>query len=99
VHPAQAWNARPRALPARQGIRVSDHFRVRCDRVDKDSKLSIRHNSRLHHIGIGSTWRRTRVLILARDLNLRVIAEEHGQLVRELVLDPTHDYQPQAPQG
>jgi hypothetical protein len=31
------------------------------------------------------------VLILARDLNLRVIAEEDGQLIRELVLDPTGD--------
>jgi transposase InsO family protein len=94
--PAQAWTARPRAIPSRQGIRVSEHFRVRRDRVDKDGKLTIRHNSRLHHIGIGSTWRGTRVLILARDLNLRVIAEEDGQLIRELVLDPTRDYQPQA---
>jgi transposase InsO family protein len=93
--PAQAWTARPRAIPARQGIRVSEHFRVRRDRVDNDGKLTIRHNSRLHHIGIGATWRGTRVLILARDLNLRVIAEEDGQLIRELVLDTTRDYQPQ----
>jgi transposase InsO family protein len=95
--PAQAWAARPRAIPARQGLRVSEHFRVRRDRVDNDGKLTIRHNSRLHHIGIGSRWRGTRVLILARDLNLRVITEEDGQLIRELVLDPTRDYQPQPP--
>jgi transposase InsO family protein len=93
--PAQAWNGRPRAIPARQGIRISEHFRVRRDRVDKDGKLTIRHASRLHHIGIGHTRRGTRVLILARDLNLRVIAEEDGQLIRELILDPTRDYQPQ----
>jgi len=34
--PAAAWHARPRALPSRQGIRVSEHFRVRRDRVDTD---------------------------------------------------------------
>jgi transposase InsO family protein len=54
--PAAAWNARPRALPSRQGIRVSEHFRVRRDRVDADGKLTLRHNSRLHHIGIGRRW-------------------------------------------
>jgi len=51
--PADAWNARPRAVPARQGIKISEHFRVRRDRVDSDGKLTLRHASRLHHIGIG----------------------------------------------
>jgi hypothetical protein len=36
----------------------------------------------------------TRVLILARDLHIRVITED-GQLLRELTLDPTKDYQRQ----
>ena len=35
-HPRQAWNARPRAMPSRQGILASEHFRVRRDRVDAD---------------------------------------------------------------
>ena len=45
--PQTAWNARPRAIPARQGIRISEHFRVRRDRVDADGKLTLRHNSAL----------------------------------------------------
>jgi transposase InsO family protein len=94
--PAQAWNARPRAIPARQGIRVSEHFRVRRDRVDADGKLTLRHNSRLHHIGIGRRWSGTKVLILARDLQLRIIAQDNGELIRELTLDPARNYQPQA---
>ncbi|MDQ2750187.1 MAG: IS481 family transposase [Actinomycetota bacterium] len=91
--PAAAWAARPRAIPARQGIQISEHFRVRKDRVDSHGKLSLRHNSRLHHIGIGNDWAGVRVLMLIRELNIRIITED-GELIRELVLDPTRDYQP-----
>jgi Integrase core domain len=95
--PAAAWNARPRAMPSRQGIRVSEHFRVRRDRVDADGKLTLRHNSQLHHIGIGRRWSATKVLILARDRELRIITQDDGELIRELTLDPARNYQPQAP--
>jgi transposase InsO family protein len=95
--PADAWNARPRAIPTRQGIHISEHFRVRRDRVDADGKLTLRHNSRLHHIGIGRRWAGTKVLILARDLELRIITQDGGELIRELTLDPTRNYQAQAP--
>jgi transposase InsO family protein len=95
--PQTAWNARPRAIPARQGIHVSEHFRVRRDRVDADGKLTLRHSSRLHHIGIGRRWAGTKVLILARDLDIRIITQEDGELIREFTLDPTRNYQPQGP--
>jgi len=95
--PEAAWNARPKAIPARPGIRVSEHFRVRRDRIDADGKLTLRHNSRLHHIGIGRRWAGTKVLILARDLELRIITQDDGELIRELTLDPTRHYQAQAP--
>jgi transposase len=95
--PEMAWNARPRAIPARRGIRISEHFRVRRDTIDTDGKLTLRHNSRLHHIGIGRRWAGTKILILARDLDLRIITQENGELIRELTLDPTRDYQAQAP--
>jgi transposase InsO family protein len=95
--PADAWNARPRAIPSRQGIRISGHFRVRRDRVDADGKLTLRHNSRLHHIGTGRRWAGTKVLILAHELNIRIITHDGGELIRQLTLDPSRDYQPQAP--
>jgi transposase InsO family protein len=93
--PATAWAARPRAIPARQGIQISEHFRVRKDRVDRDGKLTLRHASRLHHIGIGHRWTGTHVLMLIHDRNIRVITEDTGELIRDLILDPTRDYQPQ----
>jgi transposase InsO family protein len=92
--PAAAWTARPRAIPTRQPIQISQHFRVRKDRVDRDGKLTIRHNSRLHHIGIGHHHAGLRVLMLIRELDIRIIAEDTGQLIRELTLDPSRDYQP-----
>ena len=94
--PQTAWTARPRAIPARQGIRISEHFRVRRDRVDTDGKLTLRYSSRLHHIGIGRRYAGTKVLILARDRDIRIITQDDGELIREFTLDPTRNYQPQA---
>lgn len=90
--PATAYAARPKAAP---GNRASDtHDRVRTDRVDADGKLTLRHHGKLHHIGIGRTHARTPVLMLIRDLHIRVITAATGELLRELTLDPTRDYQP-----
>jgi transposase InsO family protein len=92
--PVAAWHARPRAIPANPGILASEHFRVRRDKIDTTGTISLRHNSRLHHIGIGRTYAGTRVLILALDTKIRIITET-GQLLRELTLNPDRDYQPQ----
>jgi transposase InsO family protein len=96
--PATAYAARPKAVP---GDRTADtHDRVRTDRVDANGKLTLRLGGRLHHIGIGRTHARTRVLMLIRDLDIRVINAATGELLRELVLDPARDYQPTgAPRG
>jgi transposase InsO family protein len=90
--PATAYTARPKAAP---GDRAGDtHDRVRTDRVDSDGKLTLRVNGKLHHIGIGRTLARTPVLMLVRDLHIRVINAATGELLRELTLDPARDYQP-----
>jgi transposase InsO family protein len=91
--PAQAWAARPCAAPTRRGLRIDEQFRIRRDRVDRDGKLTLRHNSRLHHIGIGRAWTGTTVLMLIHDQDIRIITQD-GELIRELELDPTRDYQP-----
>jgi transposase InsO family protein len=90
--PAQTYTARPKA--AASGIPlIDDHYRVRHDKIDRDGKLTLRHGSRLHHIGIGAAHRDTTVLILVHDLHVRVITTT-GQLLRDFQLDPTRDYQP-----
>jgi hypothetical protein len=54
----------------------------------------LRHNSRLHHIGIGRRHAGKCVLILVKDLHVRVTTT-HGEQLRQFELDPTRDYQPQ----
>jgi hypothetical protein len=89
--PATAYTARPKAGP---GDRSSDtHARVRTDRIDPGGKVTLRHAGQLHSIGIGRTHARTRVLILVEDLDIRIIDAATGELLRDLVLDPTKRYQ------
>jgi hypothetical protein len=61
--------------PADTGHLVLVMAPFRRDRVDADGKLTLRHKSRLHHIGIGCRWSGTNVLILARDLDIRIITQ------------------------
>jgi hypothetical protein len=35
--------------------------------------------------------------MLIRELDIRIVAEETGELIRELTLDPGRDYQPRRP--
>ncbi|MEI2699038.1 MAG: hypothetical protein V9E94_12085 [Microthrixaceae bacterium] len=69
------------------------HHRARVDRVDATGKVTLRHNGRLHHIGIGRAHARTHVLLLVDDLDIRIINAATGVLLRALTLDPTQDYQ------
>jgi transposase InsO family protein len=90
--PAQAYPARPKARPA--GVRLNPHYRVRRGRTDGIGVVTLRYESRLRHIGLGREHARRRVFLLIADLDVRVIDAETGQLLRDLALDPTKDYQP-----
>ena len=91
--PQDAYDSRPKATPT--GVMLDDNgWRVRHDTVDSCGKLTLRHNSRLHHIGIGRRHARRRVLILIKDLHVRITTTD-GEPLRDFELDPTRDYQPQ----
>jgi integrase-like protein len=91
--PATAYTTRPKAHP---GKRNDTHNRVRRDRVDDYGSITLRHAGRLHHIGVGRTHARTHVLMLIADRDIRIINAATGELLRELTLDPTRDYQPRS---
>jgi hypothetical protein len=90
--PAQAYAGRPKAVPT--GPVIPAHYRVRTDKIDAGGSVTVRHNSRLHHIGLGARLAGTPISLLIHDLHIRVIHRHTGQLIRELILDPTRDYQP-----
>jgi transposase InsO family protein len=91
--PAEAYVARPKATPSLPALEIPKGFRVRRDKVDIAGVITLRHRSRLHHIGLGRRLVGTRVIALVDGLRVRVITED-GELIRELTLDPTRDYQP-----
>jgi transposase InsO family protein len=91
--PLQAYSARIKARPATTGDRDT-HFRVRHDKVDTAGAVTLRHDSKLHHIGIGRAHKGKPVKLLIADRDIRVLDLHTGELIRRLTLDPSRDYQP-----
>jgi Integrase core domain len=91
--PLQAYSARIKARPPRSPS-AEAHFRVRHDKVDAGGTVTLRHDSRLHHIGIGRAHKGRQVKLLIADLDIRVLDPQTGELLRQLTLDPSRDYQP-----
>jgi transposase InsO family protein len=89
--PVTIYNARPKATPTGE---PDVHYRVRRDRIDDTGTITLRVESRLHHIGIGRTHARTHVIVLVDDHHIRVVDAATGELLRELTLNPNRDYQP-----
>jgi transposase InsO family protein len=94
--PAAIYTTRPKAVPTPGAREHDSHDRIRRDRIDNSGVVTLRFNGRLHHIGIGRTHARTHVILLVQDLHVRVVAATTGELLRELTLDPTKDYQPRS---
>jgi transposase InsO family protein len=92
--PAVAYTARPKASPGPRSRTADTHNRVRADIVGATGTITLRHAGRLYHIGVGRTHARTHVLLLIQDLHIRIIDAATGELLRDLTLDPTRNYQP-----
>ncbi len=71
------------------------YFRVRHDRIDAHGKLTLRVDSRLHHIGVGARHKHQQVVLFIADRDVRVVSAADGELLRHLTLDPSRNYQPQ----
>jgi transposase InsO family protein len=91
--PLQAYSARLKAHPPGGGP-ADAHFRVRQDRVDSNGTVTLRHDSKLHHIGIGRAHKGRAVKLLVAEREVRVLDLDTGELIRQLTLDPTRNYQP-----
>ena len=97
--PAALYDTMPKAHPS-EATDPHTHDRIRHDIVDKAGSVTLRYRSRLHHIGIGRTHAGTCVILLVQDLHIRVVNAATVELLRELALDPSRDYQPTgAPKG
>ena len=52
-----------------------------------------RYRGEMYSIGIGRTHTGTRVIVLAQDLDIRIVDAATGELLRELILDTSKRYQ------
>lgn len=91
--PRVAFESRAKAAPREVTHTVSKELRVRHDRIDRHGSVTIRYKSKLHHIGMGRALKGARVILLVAGRQIRVL-DEQGGLLRELILDPSRDYQP-----
>jgi transposase InsO family protein len=91
--PMEAFKARVKATPRRPGVDC-DGYRVRHDRVDYSGVVTLRHKSRLHHIGIGRRYAHQAITLLVAGREIRIL-DDGGQMIRRLTLDPRRDYQRQ----
>ena len=87
--PAEVYSARAKATPTGS----DGHWRIRHDKVTS-GRVTLRHGGRLHHIGLGYEHNGVVVRILVHDLHITVIHAQTGEILRDLDLDPTRDYQP-----
>ena len=90
--PAAAYRRLPKAEPGQTGD--TTHLRVRKDTVDKSGTVTLRHNGKLHHIGIGRAHKHTPATLLIADTHIRVIDHTTGELLHRLIPNPERDYQP-----
>ena len=55
--------------------------------------ITLRYAGKLHHIPIGRAHAGKRVLTQVQDRDIRIINATTGEVLRELELDPNHNYQ------
>jgi len=89
--PATAYTARAKATPS--NTNQNGHWRVRHDKIN-NGRITIRHAGKLHHIGIGYQHNGTLVHVLIHDLHITIVDSQTGEILRDLTLDTSRDYQP-----
>ena len=91
--PAAAYTTSIKATPSNTP-RDDSHHRVRHDRIDKSGTVSLRVAGHLRHIGVGRTHAGTHVTLLIQELDVTIINAATGEILRELMIDLSRDYQP-----
>ena len=88
--PLSAFDVPLKAAPSTG--QPAQHFRVRTDRVDPQGKVTLRYFNQLLHVGVGRAYKGQVVRLFVADREVRVVRDD-GLLIRDLVLDPSRNYQ------
>jgi transposase InsO family protein len=90
ITPGVAYRATPKAQPAGPG--AAAHYRLRYDHTDRNGAFTFRRAGRLHHLKIGAAHARRRVLALADDSSVTVIALNTGEVLSVHHIEPDKAY-------
>jgi len=90
ITPAEAYVALPKAHPAGRG--AAGHFRLRYDVADSRGAITLRRAGRLHHLKIGATHARRRVLAIADESEVTVVALQSGEILSTHRIEPDKGY-------
>ncbi|MEO6350884.1 MAG: IS481 family transposase [Candidatus Limnocylindrales bacterium] len=88
--PAQAYCATPKAEPATSA--GAGHYRLRYDLTDRNGAFTLRRAGRLHHLKVGAMHARVRVLAIADDQHVTVVALATGEVLSIHVIEPGKGY-------
>jgi len=89
--PGETYRATPKAAPASNG-HAPAHYRLRYDRLDTKGKMSIRRAGRMHHLGVGTTHARKRVLAFADNHHITVADLATGEVLSVHLIEPDKTY-------
>ena len=88
--PGDAYRATPKAAPA--ATQAQQHYRLRYDRLDANGRMTMRRAGRMHHLGIGATHARKRVLAFADDTRVTVTDLTTGEVLSIHLIQPGKSY-------
>ena len=88
--PGEAYRATPKATAP--GVPDRGHFRLRYDIADKTGAITMRRAGRLYHLRIGATHARRRVLAIADEQEVTVVALDTGEILSTHRIEPDRRY-------
>ena len=89
--PLVAFGARMKAGPSGRPVRNAGEFRIRHDRIDATGKVTLRYAGKLRHLGVGRSFKGTKVMLLVDDRHVRVLDAE-GEFLAAFEIDPEQIY-------
>jgi len=88
--PGEAYRATPKARPSGSG--AGGHFRLRYDVADKIGAITMRRAGRLYHLRVGAAHARRRVLAIADEQEVTVVALDTGEILSTHRIEPERRY-------
>lgn len=92
--PEQWYQRTLKARPNLIAVTRDREFRIRYDLIDKDGKVTLRHEGKLHHLGVRKVHRRKKVMMLIDTVEVTVLDLETSEILSRHLIDAERNYWP-----